>query len=76
MVETPSGFPLLFDGLIRRVRYDSTSNTHDSSHFPNDWDMGQEGKLMSERWLFADKIGARIGFADSPDLLTIIKAEG
>jgi hypothetical protein len=53
-----SGLPLLFDGIFGQVEYDSTSNTHDSSHIPRDWDVGQAGELMSERWLSVDGIAA------------------
>ncbi len=56
-----SGLPLLFDGIIGQVEYDSMSNTHDSSHFPRNWEVGQEGKLMNERLLSVDEIAAHLG---------------
>ncbi len=63
-----SGLALLFDGIIGQVEYDSMSTAHDSSHFPRNWDVGQEGELMSEHWLFVDKIGAHLGV--NPDTIS------
>ncbi len=61
MGEMPSGVPLFFDGIIGQVCCDPNSNTHDCSHFPHDWDLGQEGRLMSERWLLVDEVAAFSG---------------
>lgn len=38
-----SGLPLLFDGIIGQVEYDSTSNTHDHNHFPKESNLGHSG---------------------------------
>ncbi len=56
-----SGLPLLFDGIIGQVEYDSISNTDDSTHFPRNWEVGQAGELMSKRWLSVDEIAAHLG---------------
>ena len=56
-----SGLPLVFDGIIAQVEYDSISNTDDSTHFPRNWDVGQAGELMNERWLSVDEIAAHLG---------------
>ena len=61
-----SGLPLLFDGIIGEVGYDSTSNTHDHNHFPKEWNLGHSGELMSEHWLSVDEIAAQLG--ENPDL--------
>ena len=56
-----SGLPLLFDGIIAQVEYDSISNTDDSTHFPRNWDVGLEWKWMNERLLSVDEIAAHLG---------------
>ena len=60
MVGMRSELPLLFDGIIGKVGYDSTSNTDDHNHFPRELNVGQEGRLMSERWLSVDEIAANL----------------
>lgn len=62
-----SGLPLLFDGIIGEVEYESKSDTHDDNHFPREWDVGQAGELMSERWLLVDEIAERLGV--NPDTI-------
>ena len=56
-----SGLPLLFDGIIGQVEYDSMSNTHDCSHFPRDRDVGLEDNLMCKCWLSVDEITGHLG---------------
>ncbi len=63
-----SGLPLLFDGIIGQVEYDSTSNTHDHNHFHSEWNVWRAGRLMSERWLSMDEIAAHLGV--NPDTIS------